>query len=170
MNIQSITLKQYDDAPEDLVVFTCDMKNVVDFFNNKGIRAKFVDDSSVNPARAVVEGVYFNIEYYSHGMDRIYGESSNVYCDVTYKNGDVALRLNNFDFPVTSSSELLENMIYSYYLINKDKLEDYIIHNSSLTKEQLERMQNNGFLKSRFHESEEVDFSCYEQQIEEDED
>ena len=125
--IKPVVLSQYDNAPVDAVVYSCNMQDVVAFFVKKGINAVLVDDSSTNPCRAVIFGKYMDIEFQSAGLDRVYGVSSDVFCNITFKNGNVALPLNSFNFTVKKNSKISE-ILFNYYMFNSAKLSEDIIH------------------------------------------
>lgn len=125
--IKPIVLSQYDNAPKNVVVYSCNMQDVVAFFVKKGNNAVFVDDSTVSPCRAVIFGKYLNIEFQASGLDRVHGISSDIYCRITFKNGNVALPLNSFNFTINKNSKIAE-ILFNYYLINASKLSDDIIN------------------------------------------
>lgn len=125
--IKPVVLSQYDNAAVAAVVYSCNMQDVVAFFVKKGINAVLVDDSSTEPCRAVISGKFLNIEFQAAGLDRINGISSDVFCRITFKNSNVALPLNSFNFTVNKSSKIAE-ILFNYYLINASKLSDDIIN------------------------------------------
>lgn len=125
--IKPVVLSQYDNAAVAAVVYSCNMQDVVAFFVKKGINAVLVDDSSTEPCRAVISGKFLNIEFQAAGLDRIHGISSDVFCRITFKNSNVALPLNSFNFTVNKSSKIAE-ILFNYYLINASKLSDDIIN------------------------------------------
>ena len=125
--IKPVVLSQYDNASAEEVVYSCNMQDVVVFFNKKGINTILVDDSSTEPCRAVISGKFLNMEFQAAGLDRVHGISSDVFCNITFKNGNVALPLNSFNFTVNKSSKIAE-ILFNYYLINASKLSEDFIH------------------------------------------
>lgn len=155
--IKPIVLSQYDNAPENVVAYSCNMQDVVAFFVKKGINAVLVDDSSTQPCRAVISGKFLNIEFQAAGLDRVHGISSDVFCRITFKNSNVALPLNSFNFTVNKSSKIAE-ILFNYYLFNSAKLSEDIIH--SVTEDFAKKLEAQF---SFVEEDEEIDFDFAEE-------
>lgn len=155
--IKPVVLSQYDNAAVAAVVYSCNMQDVVAFFVKKGINAVLVDDSSTEPCRAVISGKFLNIEFQAAGLDRIHGISSDVFCNITFKNGNVALPLNSFNFTVNKNSKISE-ILFNYYFFNASKLSEDIIH--SVTEDFAKKLEAQF---SFVEEDEEIDFDFVEE-------
>lgn len=157
--IKPVLLSQYDNAVDAAVVYSCNMQDVVAFFVKKGINAVLVDDSSTNPCRAVIFGKYMNIEFQAAGLDRVHGISSDVFCCITFKNGNVALPLNSFNFTIKRNSKISE-ILFNYYLFNASKLSEDIIH--SVTEDFAKKLEAQAQFSFVEEDEEETSFDFIE--------
>ena len=129
-------------------------KDFAEYFKAKGYSVaveRISDGTNSSPTKTMILGHYFNLAFYAKTYSNQYGykADSTIICEVVYKNGDVAMPHNTYEFNIELMNDSeVSATIDQFIKFNKDKLSEWIIHHSANSPEMLERMENNGNRKA----------------------
>lgn len=129
-------------------------KDFAEYFKAKGYSVaveRISDGTNSSPTKTMILGHYLNLAFYAETHSNQYGykADSTIICEVVYKNGDVAMPYNTYEFNIEPMNDNeVSATIDDFIKLNKKMLDESIIHHPANTQEMFERMQNNSNRKA----------------------